>query len=297
MMNLAIIGAGYVGLTTGAALAHLGNRVICVEKDRSKLSLLGNGICPILEPGLAEMMGMLRFTSDPHEAIPDAEVIMIAVGTPSREDGSADTRYVEDAAREVAEAMEDGRSYTVVVKSTVPVGTNRRVAHIIGEVLRRRGKRSGVNVVSNPEFLSEGQALRDFLYPDRIVVGAESPEGVDVMRRLYRPILEQSFEPPVGLPRPSGYSLPPLIATDTVSAEMIKYASNGFLAVKISFINEIAALCERVGADVQKVARGMGLDPRIGPRFLQAGAGWGGSCLPCGDGWDGKNVTSLRLQR
>lgn len=279
-MNLAIVGAGYVGLTTGAALAYLGNRVICVEKDRSKLSLLGNGICPILEPGLAEMMGMLRFTSDPHEAIPDAEVIMIAVGTPSREDGSSDTRYVEDAAREVAEAMEDGRSYTVVMKSTVPVGTNRRVAHIIGDQLRRRDKRSNVNVVSNPEFLSEGQALRDFLYPDRIVVGAESPEGVDVMRRLYRPILEQSFEPPVGLPRPSGYSQPPLIATDTVSAEMIKYASNAFLAVKISFINEIAALCERVGADVQEVARGMGLDPRIGTRFLQAGAGWGGSCFP-----------------
>ncbi|MHB8117579.1 MAG: UDP-glucose dehydrogenase family protein [Methanothrix sp.] len=283
-MRLAVVGTGYVGLTTGVALAYLGHQVTCVDKDREKLSLLREGICPIHELGLAAMMKKVRarlaFTDKLQEAVPDAEIIFIAVGTPSRPDGSADTSYVEEAAREVAEAMHKGRMYTVVVKSTVPIGSNRRVAHVIQKVLRERGCMAKVQVVSNPEFLSEAQALRDFLYPDRIVVGAQSTEEVDVLRRLYRPVLEQTFDPPEELKRPTGYCLPPLITTDPVSAEMIKYASNAFLAVKISFINETACLCEKVGADVHEVARGMGLDPRIGPRFLQAGAGWGGSCFP-----------------
>ncbi|MBC7078977.1 MAG: UDP-glucose/GDP-mannose dehydrogenase family protein [Methanothrix sp.] len=282
-MRIAIIGAGYVGLTTGAALAYLGHHVICAENDGRKLAALRRGMCPIREPGVEEIVrdagGRLLFTSEISEAV-KADVIMIAVGTPSREDGSADLRYVEGAAREVAEAMSDGRRYTVVMKSTVPVGTNRRVRDMIGEILSERGSTAEFQVVSNPEFLSEGQALRDFLYPDRIVVGADGPEGLEIMRRMYLPILEQSFEPPVWLPRPANYTGPPLVATDPASAEMIKYAANAFLALKVSFINEIAVLCEKVGADVMEVARGIGLDPRIGPRFLQAGAGWGGSCFP-----------------
>lgn len=283
-MRLAVVGTGYVGLTTGVALAYLGHQVTCVDKDHNKLSLLRDGICPIHELGLADMMKKVRtrlaFTDQLQDAVPDADLIIIAVGTPSRSDGSADTSYVEGAAREVAEAMQDGRRYTVVVKSTVPIGSNRRVAHVIQQVLCQRGSMAKVQVVSNPEFLSEAQALRDFLYPDRIVVGMQSSEEVNILRRLYRPVLEQTFDPPEGLPRPTGYCLPPLITSDPVSAEMIKYASNAFLAVKVSFINEIACLCEKVGADVHVVAKGMGLDPRIGPRFLQAGAGWGGSCFP-----------------
>jgi UDPglucose 6-dehydrogenase len=176
--------------------------------------------------------------------------------------------------------MQDGRAYTVVVKSTVPIGTNRRVANVIHRALRDRANAAKVLIASNPEFLREGQALYDFLYPDRIVVGAEDAEAVDVLRRLYRPILEQTFDPPDFLPRPRGFPLPPLVTTDPINAEMIKYAANAFLALKISFINEIAGLCERLGADVTEVARGIGLDPRIGPLFLQAGLGWGGSCFP-----------------
>jgi UDPglucose 6-dehydrogenase len=283
-MRLAVVGTGYVGLTTGAALAYLGHQVACVDKDQEKLSLIRDGACPIHELGLAALMrtvGLrLAFTDRIQEAVHDADVVLIAVGTPARPDGSADTGYVEDAAREVAEAMQNGWTYTIVVKSTVPIGTNRRVVHEIQQALDERGCTAKVHVVSNPEFLSEAQALRDFLYPDRIVVGAESPKGVDVLRRMYRPVLEQTFDPPDGLPRPPGYALPPLITTDSISAEMIKYASNAFLAVKVSFINEMASLCEKVGADVQEVAHGMGLDQRIGPRFLLAGAGWGGSCFP-----------------
>jgi len=283
-MRLTVVGTGYVGLTTGVALAYLGHQVTCVDKDHEKLSLLREGICPIHELGLAAMMikvrARLAFTDRIQEAVPEADIIFIAVGTPSRSDGGADTSYVEEAAREVAEAMQGGQMYTVVVKSTVPIGSNRRIAHVIQQVLCQRNSMAKVQVVSNPEFLSEAQALRDFLYPDRIVVGSQSSEEVDVLRRLYTPVLEQTFDPPEDLPQPPGYCLPPLIATDPISAEMIKYASNAFLAVKISFINEMACLCEKVGADVLEVAQGMGLDSRIGPRFLQAGAGWGGSCFP-----------------
>jgi len=279
-----MIGTGYVGLTTGVALAYVGHEVVGVDKDPEKLRLLQHGRSPIHEYGLQELLAQtrarLRFTDQAAPAVADAEVIMIAVGTPPKESGEADTQFVEEAAREVAEAMQDGRAYTVVVKSTVPIGTNRRVANVIHRVLRDRGNAAEVLIASNPEFLREGQALRDFLYPDRIVVGAEEAEAVDVLRRLYRPILEQTFDPPPALPRPTNYNLPPLITTDPVSAEMIKYAANAFLALKISFINEIAGLCEKLGVDVTEVARGIGLDPRIGPLFLQAGLGWGGSCFP-----------------
>jgi len=283
-MRVVIIGTGYVGLTTGTALAYLGHQVVGVDKDSTKIELLAQGKSPIHEHGmdhlLANVEGRITFTNDIRATVADADLIMIAVGTPSKPNGEADTQYVEAAAREVAEGLKGGRGYIVVVKSTVPVGTNRRVAHVVERVLRERGVKAEVYFASNPEFLREGLALRDTFYPDRIVVGAEQPEAVEALRRLYRPILEQTFEPPSFLPRPEGYGLPPLITTDPTSAEMIKYAANAFLALKISFINEIAGLCEKVGADVVEVARGIGLDPRIGPGFLGAGLGWGGSCFP-----------------
>lgn len=283
-MRVAVIGTGYVGLTTGVALAYLGHQVVGVDKDPRKLSSLREGQSPIHEPGLevllSEATSRLHFSDQTPEAVAEADVVIISVGTPSKENGEADTRYVEEAAREVAQGLRSGRSYTVVVKSTVPIGTTRRVAHVVGRILAERNLQVAVHFASNPEFLREGMALFDMLFPDRIVVGAEHPEPVEVLRRLYRPILEQTFSPPESIPRPSAYPLPPLITTDPTSAEMIKYASNAFLALKISFINEIAGLCEKVGADVTEVARAMGLDPRIGPRFLGAGLGWGGSCFP-----------------
>lgn len=285
-MKVAVLGMGYVGLTTAVALAYIGHEVTGVEKDEKKLEALKDGRVPFYEPWLPELLELsssnLSFTSDLFEAVPDSELIMIAVGTPQKPSGQADSSHVEEAARQLAEAFLPGRSYTVVVKSTVPIGTNRRVAHVITRALCERGMEGKVqvSVASNPEFLREGSALQDMFYPDRIVVGAEDSKGVEVLRRLYRPILEQTFDPPAFLPRPSNYYLPPLITTDPVSAEMIKYAANAFLAMKVSFINEIAGLCEKVGADVTEVARGIGLDPRIGPRFLEAGLGWGGSCFP-----------------
>jgi UDPglucose 6-dehydrogenase len=285
-LKVTIIGTGYVGLTTGVCLAYLGHLVTCVDIDPAKLELLQRRKSPIHEPGLEELLGTvwnrIGFTSDTSASVADADVIMIAVGTPSKPTGQADNRYVEEAAREVAQGLQPGRNYVLVIKSTVPIGTNRRVVHVVDQVLASRGLKGEimVRVASNPEFLSEGTALRNMFYPDRIVVGAEDPGSVEILRRLYRPILEQTFDPPPFLPRPEGYDLPPLITTDPVSAEMIKYAANAFLAMKISFINEIAGLCEKVGADVTEVARGIGLDPRIGPRFLEAGLGWGGSCFP-----------------
>ncbi|NPA72733.1 MAG: UDP-glucose/GDP-mannose dehydrogenase family protein [Gammaproteobacteria bacterium] len=284
-MRVAVIGTGYVGLTTGVALAYLGHKVVGVDKDPSKIALLSKGKSPIHEPGIEELLveikrEQLTFTEDTAAAVRDAELIMIAVGTPAKANGEADTSYVEAAAEEVAQSIEEGKRYILVVKSTVPIGTNRRVSHVIEQVLKKRGIQAHVYLASNPEFLREGLALRDTFYPDRIVVGSESPEAVEALRRLYRPILEQTFNPPGFLPRPESYDLPPLITTDPTSAEMIKYAANACLALKISFINEIAGLCEKVGADVVEVARGIGLDARIGPAFLGAGIGWGGSCFP-----------------
>ena len=283
-MKITIIGTGYVGLTTAVVLAYLNHTVTAVDKDSTKLTLLQEGKSPIHEPGIQSLLDevghTIRFTPTVAEVVPDAELIMIAVGTPPKIDGEADTRYVEQAAREVAQVCLPNRHYTLVIKSTVPIGTNKRVAEVVEDVFAERKIQGNVSLASNPEFLQEGLALQGAFYPDRIVVGANNNNALDALRRLYQPILEQTFDPPTMLSRPPSYHLPPMMTTDPNSAEMIKYAANTFLALKISFINEIAGLCEEVGADVTEVARGIGLDTRIGHRFLRAGLGWGGSCYP-----------------
>jgi UDPglucose 6-dehydrogenase len=265
-MNVAIIGTGYVGLVTGACFAEFGVKVTCVDKETRKVDSLKQGVIPIYEPGLEEMVkknlkeGRLLFTTEIAQAIEGALVIFIAVGTPAREDGHADLSYIETVAETIAEHM---NGYKVIVtKSTVPVGTGERLREIIG---RRQKESYGFDIVSNPEFLREGSAIEDFLRPNRVVIGAKSQQAVAIMKDLYRPLYLIET---------------PMLITDIATAEMIKYASNAFLATKISFINEIANLCERVGADVQVVAKGMGLDGRIGRKFLHAGPGYGGSCLP-----------------
>ncbi|HVK03112.1 MAG TPA: UDP-glucose/GDP-mannose dehydrogenase family protein [Armatimonadaceae bacterium] len=268
-MEICVIGTGYVGLVTGVVFADLGNDVICVDKNEEKIALLKAGVMPIYEPGLEEMVarnfdeGRLTFTTDLEAAVRKSEVVFIAVGTPSREDGGTDMTQVESAARGIAAAMD--RYKVVVNKSTVPVGTGDFVRNVI-ETNRRRNV--DFDIVSNPEFLREGSAISDTLYPDRIVIGAPNQIVAMKILELYAP-LER-----------------PMIITDVASAEMIKYASNAFLATKISFANSIANLCELVGADVVQVVKGMGLDNRIGAAFLQAGLGYGGSCFP-------KDVSSL----
>ena len=265
-MRVAMIGTGYVGLVSGACFADFGHHVVCVDKDAGKIAALQRGEMPIYEPGLDDLVannvraGRLSFATDLKEPVKNAQAIFIAVGTPSRRgDGHADLTYVYDAAREIAAALS---GYAVVVtKSTVPVGTGDEVERII----REARPDAQVAVVSNPEFLREGAAIRDFKLPDRIVVGTEDERAKQVMNELYRPLYLNSS---------------PILTTDRRSAELIKYAANAFLATKITFINEIADLCEKVGADVQHVARGIGLDNRIGSKFLHAGAGYGGSCFP-----------------
>lgn len=283
-MFVTVVGVGYVGITTGVSLAYLGHDVVGVDKDLSKLELLKQGKSPIHEVGLEKVLqdakSRISFTSDVKDVVCKSDVIIIAVGTPPKDNGEANTSYVEMAAQEVAEGIKEGQVCTIVVKSTVPIGSNLKVSSIVKRKLAERNVKAEVSFASNPEFLREGNALRDTFYPDRIVVGTEQSAAIECLRAMYRPILEQTFTSPVYLARPERYSLPPLITTSTTSAEMIKYASNAFLALKISYINEIAGLCERVGADVVEVARGMGLDPRIGNQFLQAGVGWGGSCFP-----------------
>ena len=282
-MKVAIIGTGYVGLITAVTLATLNHDVIAVDKDQCKLSLLHKGKPPIHEPCLQSLFDSVGhticFTPNVEEAVPEAELILITVGTPLK-NGEADTQYVKQAAIEIAQVCQPNRRYTLAIKSTVPIGTNRYVAKIVEKVFAARAIQANVSVASNPEFLQEGLALRGAFYPDRIVVGADCKDAVNTLRRLYQPILEQTFDPPSSLPRPAGYQPPPMVTTDPNSAEMIKYAANTFLALKISFINEIAGLCEKVEADVTEVARGIGLDSRIGPQFLNAGIGWGGSCYP-----------------
>jgi len=265
-MRVAMIGAGYVGLVSGACFADFGHDVCCVDKDPAKIEALDRGEIPIFEPGLSELVakntreGRLTFTIDLQQAVGNAEAVFIAVGTPSRRgDGHADLSYVYQAARDIAAAM-DG--YTVVVtKSTVPVGTGDEVERIIREVRPD----ADFCVVSNPEFLREGAAINDFKRPDRVVVGTEDERARDVMRSLYRPLFINET---------------PIVFTARRTSELIKYAANAFLAMKITFINEVADLCEAVGADVQQVARGIGLDKRIGGKFLNAGPGYGGSCFP-----------------
>lgn len=281
-MNVTVIGTGYVGLTTGAALAYLGHHVTFVDKKQEIIDQLKSGVPTIHENGLAELMAAGRHRSSYATTIPPLSgegVILIAVGTPSKENGDADLTYVDSAANDVADRIEDGARLVVVNKSTVPVGSARHVQGIISRRLAARGVQAEVHVASNPEFLAEGRAVHDSLYPDRIVVGSDAPLPWSVMRELYAPILEQTFEPPPGTPRPERFELPPLITTTTTSAELTKYAANAFLATKISFINEFSLLAERVGADVVEVARAIGLDSRIGSKFLSAGIGWGGSCF------------------
>ncbi|GAA6754960.1 UDP-glucose 6-dehydrogenase [Thermus sp. 2.9] len=285
MKRVAVVGAGYVGLTTGVVLAYLGHRVTVLDVDQARVEGLRLGEPPFFEPHLRELMALaqerLTFTFRYEEAIPGAEVVFIAVGTPSGQDGAPDLSQVRSAALGIGRHL--GPGFTVVVnKSTVPVGSGNYVEALVRraywEVHREEPK--AFAVASNPEFLREGQAVYDSLYPDRIVVGAEDRRALEVLRELYEPILEQSFPPPPFLSRPERMGAVPFISTDLASAELIKYGANAFLAMKISFINELAALAERVGADIREVARGIGLDSRIGHRFLQAGLGWGGSCFP-----------------
>jgi UDPglucose 6-dehydrogenase len=284
-VNVSILGTGYVGLTTGACLAFLGHKVTCADSDPKKIEILEKGEVPFHEPYIAELIeearSNLSFTTDYKQAIPGAQVVFIAVGTPTGANGAPNLKYLESAARGIGEQLTE--SFTVVVnKSTVPIGSGNWVGSLVREAYEQTHghKADGkFSVASNPEFLREGSALHDSLYPDRVVIGADEPRTAEVLYSLYRPILDQTFQPPTFLQRPEMLGAVPLISTDLASAELIKYAANAFLSLKISYINEIGQLSEKVGADIAQVARGIGLDARIGTRFLQAGIGWGGSCF------------------
>jgi len=284
-VNVTILGTGYVGLTTGVCLAYLGHKVTCADPVASKIAMLEEGSVPFHEPYLADLLAEarcnLKFTTEYAHTIPGAQVIFIAVGTPPGPNGSPDLKYLQAAARGIGEHID--ASFTVVVnKSTVPIGSGNWVGSLVRETFEKRnGKkpRTTFAVASNPEFLREGSAIHDTLYPDRVVIGADEEQTAEVLYTLYRPILDQTFQPPTYLPRPEGVGAVPLISTDLASAELIKYAANAFLALKISYINEIGLLSERVGADISQIAKGIGLDARIGTRFLQSGIGWGGSCF------------------
>ncbi|MEN6483594.1 MAG: UDP-glucose/GDP-mannose dehydrogenase family protein, partial [Syntrophobacteraceae bacterium] len=266
-MRIAVIGTGYVGLVSGACFAEFGHEVTCIDKDVAKIERLQGNDIPIYEPGLDQMVeknrkaNRLLFSTEYSPGVPEADVVFIAVGTPAsrRGDGYADLSYVHDAARQIAPHLCD---YTVVVnKSTVPVGTARQVARIISEV----NPGASFDVASNPEFLREGAAINDFMHPDRVVIGVDAKKAEEVLKAIYRPLFLIET---------------PFVITSIETAELIKYAANAFLATKISFINELANICEEIGADVQDVAKGMGLDGRIGKKFLHAGPGYGGSCFP-----------------
>ena len=297
--GVGVVGTGYVGLVTGSCLSHLGHRVVCIDRDEGRISALKAGRMPFYEPGLEELVSRsleqqrLSFADSGSLArlVGEAEVIFVAVDTPQGEDGSADLSNVADVARGIGwalarpESPRRERPLVVVNKSTVPVGSGDYVSMLVREGLEEAGGgEANFLVASNPEFLREGSAIYDSLFPDRIVVGSESREALATLRALYEPLIEQSFATELD-PRPK--VAVPFVTTDLASAEMIKYASNAFLATKVSFINEVANLCELVGADVSEVAYGIGLDERIGARFLSAGIGWGGSCLP-------KDVSALR---
>lgn len=265
-MNICVIGTGYVGLVTGTCFADFGVNVSCVDKDIDKIEMLNRGEIPIYEPGLKELVdtnkshGRLTFTTDLSESIKKSLVIFIAVGTPPREDGSADLSYIEEVARTIARNL---NGYKVIVtKSTVPVGTGSLIEEIIS---KEQGGDHSFDVASNPEFLREGSAVEDFMRPNRVVIGARSQQAIAILKDLYSPLYLIET---------------PFVLTDVETSELIKYASNAFLATKISFINEMANICERVGADIHMVAKGMGLDKRIGPKFLHPGPGYGGSCFP-----------------
>jgi UDPglucose 6-dehydrogenase len=283
-MRVAIIGTGYVGLTTGVCLSFMGHSVSCLDSDEAKIKALKDGHVPIYEPYLEELIEEARpnltFTSSYADAIPGAEVVFIAVGTPPTPSGAPNLEYLSQAAKSVGQHIDS--AFTVVVnKSTVPIGSGNWVGSLLREAMEQRQDKSQHEfaVASNPEFLREGSALHDSLYPDRIVIGADEQRALEVLYSLYRPILDQTFVAPTYLPRPEDVVAVPLLSTDLASAELIKYAANAFLALKISFINEMGLVSERVGANISEVGRGIGLDSRIGNRFLSAGIGWGGSCF------------------
>jgi UDPglucose 6-dehydrogenase len=289
-MRVCVIGTGYVGLVTGVCLAHIGHHVICIDNNEEKIKLMKSGQSPIFEPGLSELMketiasGHIEFSSDLEAGVNHGEILFIAVGTPALPNGESDTRYVEAVARGIGMHLTSG--YKVIVnKSTVPIGSGDWVSMIVRDGMAERQKQSAedgttlqitaqFDVVSNPEFLREGSAVYDTFNPDRIVLGSPSTKAIEAMQQLYDPIVRREPAEDKSLPPV------PVVVTDLSSAEMIKYAANAFLATKISFINEVANICDRVGADVVQVARGIGLDSRIGSKFLQAGIGWGGSCFP-----------------
>lgn len=295
-MRVCVIGTGYVGLVTGVCLSHIGHHVICIDNNEEKVKLMKSGQSPIYEPGLSELMqssmksGNLEFSSDLERGVDNSDILFIAVGTPALPTGESDTRYVEAVARGIGAHLKEG--YKVIVnKSTVPIGSGDWVRMIVLDGVAERQKSlvtaGGVDastqaigaefdVVSNPEFLREGSAVYDTFNPDRIVLGSNSQKALDMMQELYAPLVTRTFG------EEENKNLPPvpIVTTDLNSAEMIKYAANSFLATKISFINEVANICDRVGADVVQVAKGIGLDSRIGTKFLQAGLGWGGSCFP-----------------
>ena len=287
-MRVCVIGTGYVGLVTGVCLSHTGHHVICVDNNEEKVKLLKSGQSPIYEPGLSELMqgctkaGLLEFTSDLKSGVDHGDILFVAVGTPSLPTGESDTRYVEAVAKGIGAHLTTG--YKVIVnKSTVPIGSGDWVRRIVLDGVEERKKAEWqsdsdieveFDVVSNPEFLREGSAIFDTFNPDRIVLGSNSQKALEMMQELYAPLVERKFSDDASLPPV------PVVMTDLSSAEMIKYAANSFLATKISFVNEIANICDRVGANVTQVAKGIGLDSRIGNKFLQAGIGWGGSCFP-----------------
>lgn len=267
-MNITVVGTGYVGLVTGVCFAEFGMNVTCVDKDETRIAKLSKGESPIHEPRLGEMQqrnlqqGRLHFTTDTEHAVRQSLVVFIAVGTPSKEDGSADLRYVEEVARVIGKSL-DGYK-VIVTKSTVPVGTGQKIQQII-RAENGNGSLGAFDVASNPEFLREGSAIEDFLRPNRVVIGTNSPQAIAILQDLYRPLYLIET---------------PFVITSIEAAELIKYASNSFLALKISFINELANLCEALGVDVHVLAKAMGLDQRIGPKFLHPGPGFGGSCFP-----------------
>ncbi len=320
-MKVCIVGTGYVGLVTGTCLASLGRDVICVDIDERKIAMLQDGQSPIYEPGLDQLIaagvhrGNLKFSTDLPASVKASEIIFIAVGTPPLPTGRANLSYVEAVAREIGRSLDCERRRVIVNKSTVPIGSGNWVEMLVKEGLNEnpvyqqklasaaQAQSGGTGttttrrlnglkpedlflVASNPEFLREGSAIADTFYPDRIVIGATDPYAAERLRALYEPIVEQTFSAPASAARPAGFTAVPVVTTDLQSAEMIKYAANAFLATKISFANEIANICERVGADIKEVVRGFGLDSRIGPKFLNAGVGWGGSCF-------GKDVSAL----
>jgi UDPglucose 6-dehydrogenase len=299
-MRVTVIGTGYVGTVTGACLAYLGHRVTCVDTDLSKIEKLRRGEPPIYEPGLQELIvsanerGGINFETGLETAVRESDIIFIAVGTPPLPSGESNLAYLESAARGIGASMDPSRFRVVVNKSTVPVGSGNLVEALVREgIVEARpdlSDRIAFGVASNPEFLREGSAIHDSLYPDRIVVGADDPTTLEMMRQLYAPLIEQKFTEPSFAPRPeplqAGAGEITLVATTITSAEMIKYSANAFLALKIGFSNEMANICERVGADVTEVMTGIGLDWRIGRGFLNAGIGWGGSCF-------GKDISSL----